>query len=438
MSQRPRIAPIPADFFFADPVRSTMSPVLVAAMTLAYQYSELFRSEGFLTEPQLVTALGQLSAHGCDIASVIRELLALRQLDDVGTGYQLPLLHTFLRRRAHAVAESKRYHESGGRRGKSRGGARSRTAGRHTVEDAEPPVVTYRNRMSTMPPAPSSQDAAHVGAQSAPGWAPKSCADPVPSSDSSSASASFRSDTSTRPVPTSAEGRSRSGLSFESETAEERQTQTPAQGTAPGEERRPAGARRVEYGLSPESQEVLDDLMAEFDSPIARLDPLDRGRLCTRSEYAPPAHIVAQWVDRLPMDQIKADLERYREKAESDSTAVKEHDRRFVCFMKASLGYKFKQIDLRMAAQRAMRAASKRLREQARQREALRAQAASVPAAAQARVYADMAHDDRPTVVKQWEAEQRARRERLERVAKEGEAFLRARQAAKQAEAAHA
>lgn len=375
MSQRPRIAPIPADFFFADPTRSTMSPILVAAMTLAYQYCEIIRSEGFLTEPQLFVALGQISAHGCDIASVIRDLLALNQLDDVGTGYQLPLLHTFLRRRAHAAAEQKRYHESAGRRGKSRGGNRDR----HTAGEAREPVLKYRNRASTMPPNGPSVDpapaSARDGANSAHRVDAESCSDPVPTSASCSASA-FSQDTerSTQPAPTSAEGRSGSGLSDESLEGQ-KQNQTHATGaTGPKTTESNDTAPRTDWSdmawVDAESRELVEELLAKIGKPVSRLEPEHRGRTCTRGDYGPPPWMLAVWVTRSPMDQILDDLARYREKGHSDITAVREHDSRFEAFMKATLGLKHKQLGQRLIAQRAVREAEKRYRKQRAEREA--------------------------------------------------------------------
>jgi hypothetical protein len=375
------IAHIPCTFYFNDPVRSTMKPLLIAAMTLAYQWSELIGSNGFLTEPQLYQALGQISAHGFPIEDVIRDLVVLNQLDDVGTGYQLPLLRVHRERLAHAAADRDRYHKQKGKNSKN----------------AEPGVNIPLNTMGaraktgSVPPNASHRHAAPEPVSEVRQSAP----DPVPTAETSGreqergsrtrplhSDASFhRSEKSSLTETTSEVRGSGSGFNF---SDREEQKQSPAQASeaeAPDVTKRwDEAAADPTYGLDPEDFECVTELIDRFRSPISVLPPDKRGQLCPRRSYAPPAELLSRWVLVMPMDQIIKDLDRYREKGVCDVIAVREHDSRFESFMHGTMTYKHQQMEVRLKSQREVRAALKRAkahRERARQSEA--AQASYVP-----------------------------------------------------------
>lgn len=373
--KRECIAPIPANFFFADSVRSTMHPTLIAAMTLAYQWSEILGTNGFLTEPQLFQALGQISAHGVSVESVIRDLLALKQLEEFGFGYQLPSCSAYRVRQANAQSHKKNY------KGKKRG---------HKPAASPCPIpnhtMGYRDRMKAEAAGAGFSDERPSGVYPIAACIDSEVAseaasdgdrnrdlngrgDSVPTSDCSAASL-HRPERSTIPRPQEVPVGSGPCASAQWQTAEQSQSRTPAsQGSVETEPEAeptvaaadvgkiPAGQT---YGLSASSLELVEELIAKIGNRVSALPPKLRGEQVGRAEYAPPPSLLARWVEVLPMNQILADLARYRLKGNSDITAVREHDSCFESFMQSSLEWKHQRVTRRLERQNAAREALKR------------------------------------------------------------------------------
>lgn len=375
MTQRGRTTPIPADFFFGNPTRSMMTPTLVAAMTLAYQWCELIGSnDQFLTEAQLLTAFAQISAHGIDARTVIRDLLALNQLNDVGTGYQLPQLHTTERRRARADAERRRYHERKAER-QRKSGRRGRSP-QSGVRHARP-ETTYG--IGGFPPfEPESgvrwvdQDPESLAHESGRQNQARTRTHTSPSHSAEVSSRSERSDH----TGTSERYWSRSGLGASADqtkaeraepepVAQSHSDPTAAQSGPADTSAAPAPDfdTRWRTEASADTQELVDELVDKIGKPCVSLPEASRGRLLPRAEYAPPPRLLAEWVTRMPLSQILKDLDRYHRRGKDDVIAVRQHDSVFDSFMWSTMGYKSKTMAQRLRTQQAMRAVKRQHRE---------------------------------------------------------------------------
>lgn len=357
-----RIAPIPTDFFRKDAVRSTMHPVLIASMVLAYQYCEDIGSAGFLTHPQMCAAIGQISAHGFNIDSVIQDLLALSQLDDVGTGYQLPCCMAYKVRKMHADGQRNRYHAEHGNVPPNTLGARSQGAvPQPTFMVAVPPATQSDPNPTVSIPFPETEPGSGIRVRIEPVEGSKAEADSVPTSVS--ASASFhRSEKIYPPVPPLPEVQEVVGVGSpggSEKGQKQRQTQAPSEPVAVDVASVPVSTAWVNYG-TPEVMELVDELVTKMKSPVSRWEDADRGRAVHRREYAPPPWMLAEWVERMTLEQILEDLRRYRDKGTVDVTAVREHDSRFERFMQSSLHYKGKHMPKKLAMQKALREANRR------------------------------------------------------------------------------
>lgn len=363
------LIPVTAKSYFSDPVRSSMHPVLVAALDLAYAWSTIIGSDGHLTQIQLRAALTQISAYDIPIDNVVRDLLALNLLDDVGTGYQLP--HTMPQRNAKAHAESmKNYHkrrkerkvshETGAKSPHVAAGAGQATGSySYTSPFAEEPVSGVRNV------APD-----EVRERSATGSNPGAQTDINPGPIPHASASAHRSENSSH-TPTASEVRRSGSGSSSPKSAEQKQPQQSTQASAEApihNDAAPSGSVRDACGLDPEDWEVVEELLATINRPeVSNIEPQHRGRICTRQEYGPSARLLARWVLLMPMDQILKDLERYKATGNSDSIAVREHDSRYESFMsKGTMTYKHERMEMRVKAQRAMRQTLKRVKEQNR------------------------------------------------------------------------